>query len=91
VLLEFEKPVSIAQINGALGGEHVTVLGGADEAPSNVSIAGQDSVQVWAREDATRPNAIWIWAAADNLKIASLTAYEAGRAVAASRPSGKIQ
>jgi aspartate-semialdehyde dehydrogenase len=91
ILLEFEKPVSIVQINGALAGHHVAILGGADEAPSNVSIAGQDSVQVWAREDATRTNSLWLWAAADNLKIASLTAYEAGRAVAASRPSGKIQ
>jgi aspartate-semialdehyde dehydrogenase len=91
ILLEFEKSVSIPQMNGALAGDHIDVLGGADEAPSNVSIAGQESIQVWAREDATRPNSIWLWAAADNLKIAALTAYEAGRAVAASTPSGKIQ
>jgi aspartate-semialdehyde dehydrogenase len=69
----------------------VTVLGGADDAPSNVNIAGQETVQVWAREDASRENAVWLWAAADNLKIAALSAYETARTLAASRPSGKVQ
>jgi aspartate-semialdehyde dehydrogenase len=91
ILLELDRALSVVDINAALAGEHISVLGGADEAPSNVSIAGQDDIQVWAREDATRANAVWLWAAADNLKIAALTAYDAGRAVAASRPSGKIQ
>lgn len=91
VLLELDRRVSIVDVNGALAGEHVTVLGGADEAPSNVNIAGQETVQVWAREDASRENAIWVWAAADNLKIAALSAYEAARVLAASRPSGKVQ
>jgi aspartate-semialdehyde dehydrogenase len=91
LLLELERRVSIVDVNAALAGDHVTVLGGGDEAPSNVNIAGQDTVQVWAREDASRENAIWLWAAADNLKIAALSAYEAARALAASRPSGKVQ
>jgi aspartate-semialdehyde dehydrogenase len=91
ILLEFDRQVGVVDLNAALGGEHVSVVGGADEAPSNVSIAGQEDVQVWVREDVTRLNAMWVWAAADNLKIAGLTAYEAGIAVAASRPSGKVQ
>jgi aspartate-semialdehyde dehydrogenase len=91
LLLELDRRVGIVDVNAALAGEHVTVLGGADEAPSNVNIAGQETVQVWAREDASRENAVWLWAAADNLKIAALSAYEAARALAASRPSGKVQ
>lgn len=91
IFLELERQTSIVDINAALAGEHVTIVGGADEAPSNVSIAGQADIQVWARADATRDHAIWLWAAADNLKIAGITAHEAGIAVAASRPSGKVQ
>jgi aspartate-semialdehyde dehydrogenase len=91
ILLELQKPSAIPEVNAALAGEHVTIIGGADEPPSNVSIAGMDSIQVWARQDATRPEALWLWAAADNLKIAGLTACDAGRALAAARPTGKIQ
>jgi aspartate-semialdehyde dehydrogenase len=91
ILIELDRRASIVDVNAALAGEHVTVLGGGDEAPSNVNIAGQDTVQVWAREDASRENVIWLWAAADNLKIAALSAYEAARVLAASRPSGKVQ
>lgn len=91
VFLQFDRRPGIPDINAALGGDHITVLGGADDSPSNVNIAGQDTVHVWAREDASVENAIWLWAAADNLKIAALSAYEAGMAVAASRPSGKVQ
>ena len=91
VLLELNKPSGIAEINAALAGEHISIIGGADEPPSNVSIAGLDTIQVWVRQDATRPEAIWVWAAADNLKIAGLTACDAGRALLAARPTGKIQ
>lgn len=91
ILLEFEKRVSIVDVNAALAGDHVTILGGGDEPPSNVNIAGEETIHVWAREDTTREGAIWLWAAADNLRLAAIAAYEAGLAVAASRPSGKVQ
>jgi aspartate-semialdehyde dehydrogenase len=91
ILLEFEKRVSIVDVNAALAGDHVTILGGGDEPPSNVNIAGEETIHVWAREDTTREGAIWLWAAADNLRLSALAAYEAGLAVSASRPSGKVQ
>lgn len=91
ILVELDKKVSIVDMNAALTDDHITILGGGDDPPSNVNIAGQDSIHVWAREDATRENAIWLWVASDNLKLMALAAYEAGRAVAASRPSGKVQ
>jgi hypothetical protein len=56
-----------------------------------VNIAGEETIHVWAREDTTREGAIWVWAAADNLRLAAIAAYEAGLAVSASRPSGKVQ
>jgi aspartate-semialdehyde dehydrogenase len=91
ILLEFETRVSIVDVNAALAGDHVTILGGGDEPPSNVNIAGEETIHVWAREDTTREGAIWLWAAADNLRLAAVAAYEAGLAVSASRPSGKVQ
>jgi aspartate-semialdehyde dehydrogenase len=91
ILLEFENRVSIVDVNAALGGDHVKILGGGDEPPSNVNIAGEETIHVWAREDTTREGAIWVWAAADNLRLSALAAYEAGLAVSASRPSGKVQ
>jgi aspartate-semialdehyde dehydrogenase len=43
------------------------------------------------KPDAGHPNAFWLWAAADNLRIAAITAVECAESMAATRPTGKIQ
>ena len=88
---EFERKVSVEDFAVALKGEHVTIVGPDEESPSNVNAAGQDVILVSLRADAGRKNGIWVWAAADNLKISAITATECGSALVASRPSGKIQ
>ena len=60
-------------------------------APSNVNAAGQNEIQVSVLTDVGDPNAIWLWAAADNLRIAASTAVECAETMAASLPRGKIQ
>jgi aspartate-semialdehyde dehydrogenase len=91
VFLEMEHPVDLAALSQALAGDHVAIPGPADDAPSNVSSAGQADVQVSLKIDPTQPNGIWLWAAADNLRISALTAVDCAESMAATRPTGKIQ
>ena len=90
IFLQLDRHVRGEDFTLALQGEHVTITG-ADEAPSNVNVAGQESIQVAVRTDVSQANGLWLWAAADNLKIAALNAVECASSLMAARPSGKIQ
>ncbi len=89
--VETEEPAEIEGISKALAGEHVNITGLAEESPSNVNAAGQGDVLVSIRPDPNLANGLWLWAAADNLRIAAATAVECAENMAASRPKGKIQ
>ena len=89
--MQLDKGADIAAISAALAGEHVTITASTEDAPNNVSAAGQADVLVSVIPDATDPNSLWIWAAADNLRVAAATAVESAESLAASRPRGKIQ
>ena len=89
--LELDNPVQIAELIAALSGEHVDVLQGVEEAPSNVNAAGQEQIQVFVRSDAQNPNGFWLWVASDNLRIAALSAVECAENMIASRPRGTVQ
>jgi len=91
VYLEIEKPVAIGDLAQALSGEHIAVAQNPEETPTNVSAAGQGDILVSLTRDNHRENGIWIWAASDNLRIASLTAIECAETMTASRPRGQIQ
>ena len=86
-----ESPVEIEGISKALTGDHVTVMGLAEESPSNVNAAGQGDVLVSIQADTNLANGLWLWASADNLRIAASTAVECAENMAATRPKGKIQ
>ncbi len=91
--IELEKPVGDGEFAEALSGRHVTIApaGAAEEAPSNLSAAGQEQVQVAVRRDARNPSGMWLWAAADNLRIAALNAVECASSLALVRAGGTIQ
>jgi aspartate-semialdehyde dehydrogenase len=89
--VETASTADLEAITQALAGEHVNVTGSADEAPSNVNAAGQDAIEVSITADANQPNGFWLWAAADNLRVAAANAVECAESMAASRPRGKIQ
>jgi aspartate-semialdehyde dehydrogenase len=91
VHLEMENAPDVAALTQSLAGEHIVVSQVAEEAPSNVNAAGQGDVQVSVMPDSVQPNGIWLWAAADNLRIAATTAIECAESMVASRPKGKIQ
>jgi aspartate-semialdehyde dehydrogenase len=91
VFLEFESAVEAQSLSNVLAGDHVTVSSPEEDSPSNVSSAGQANVLVSVKNDPAQSNSIWIWAAADNLRISALTAVECAESMAATRPTGKIQ
>ncbi len=89
--LEYEQPVAVGDLAGALTGDHITITRLPEDSPSNVSAAGQDQVLVSLRRDAQQERGLWLWAAADNLRLAALTAAECAAALARMRPKGSIQ
>ena len=89
--LQLENTVDIAQISNALGGEHISLTPSSEEAPNNVNAAGQGDILVALVPDAADPNSVWIWATADNLRVAASIAVELAESMAAARPRGKIQ
>ena len=90
LFVELERAQAIGDLSHALEGEHVA-LTRLEDTPSNVSAAGQEDVLAWIRPDTQRENAFWIWAAADNLRLAALNAIECAQQMAGSRPSGTLQ
>ena len=89
--LEMEQPIALGDLSQALAGEHVTVARQTEDSPSNVNAAGQGDVLVSLARDDNHPNGVWIWAAADNLRIAAATAVECAETMTPTRPRGKIQ
>jgi aspartate-semialdehyde dehydrogenase len=89
--IEVDTPAQIEELTAAISGEHVDVLQGAEESPSNVNAAGQEQIQVFVRKDLQNANGFWLWAASDNLRIAALTAVECAESMIASRPRGTVQ
>jgi len=89
IYVELEKQVSAGAFAQAMAGEHLIITHMAQDSPSNVNVAGRDQILVSLRRDANQENGFWIWAAADNLKIASITAADCAAALAARPPARK--
>ena len=89
--IELEQLAHIEELTAAVSGEHVDVLQGGEESPSNVNAAGQEQIQVFVRPDSQSAKGFWIWAASDNLRIAALTAAECAESMIAARPRGTVQ
>jgi aspartate-semialdehyde dehydrogenase len=91
VFLEMESSSGVQALSQALAGDHVTIPAAEEDAPSNVSSAGQADILLSLKNDSVLPNAAWLWAAADNLRIAAVTAVDCAESMTATRPTGKIQ
>src|SRR4051812_20288116 len=78
VYIELEKKAAVGDLAQALAGEHVEIAR-AGESPNNVGASGEDNILVSLRRDAQRDNAFWIWAAADNFRIETLTSLAAAK------------
>ena len=91
IYMEMEQPVAIGDLTQALAGEHVTVTRQAEDSPSNVNAAGQGDILLSLTRDENNPTGMWLWAAADNLRIAAVSAVECAETMTPTRPRGKIQ
>lgn len=89
--LEMEQPADLPALSQALTGDHVALSSGEEDWPTNVSAAGQADIQLSLKLDPVQRNGVWIWAAADNLRISALTAVECAESLSTTRPTGKIQ
>ena len=90
--LEFDKEVLLGDVAKAIAGEHLEIVHPPEEeAPNNVGAAGQEAIMVQLRPDLEHPNGIWIWVAADNLRVQALNAIGSAEQLVASRPRGQVQ
>lgn len=91
IYVELEQQPEKGKVQEALAGEHVSLTTAPEDSPSNVNAAGQGQILLAVRPVADKPNAFWLWGAADNLKLAAITAVECAQALSMVRPSGKVQ
>ena len=94
MLVEIEKVSTVRELEAALAGDHIDVLTGESDPPSNLSAAGQEEILVRVREDSndgSKGTRFWIWMAADNLKLAALNSIACATELRRLRPSGKVQ
>lgn len=91
LFLEFDQAADVVETARVLTGDHTVVSAGEDDWPTNVGSAGQNEIHVTFKSDPVHPNGMWLWAAADNLRISALTAVECAESMTATRPIGKIQ
>ncbi|MFQ5777173.1 MAG: Asd/ArgC dimerization domain-containing protein [Terriglobia bacterium] len=84
VLVEFEGRVELSAVEQALQGRPLVVVP-QDEAPATVvDVAGREDIVVGpVLRDRNRPAAVWLWAVADNLRLAASTAVEIAEKVVA--------
>ena len=88
---DMPKEAELQNLAQTLAGDHIVVPGAEDDPASNVSAAGQGDILLSVKNDPSQPNGVWLWAAADNVRIAALTAVECAESMIATRPVGKIQ
>lgn len=70
--VEFEDSPPFSDLEEALSQEPLELRGEDVEAPNNVAVAGESGISIGAlAPDRNRANAIWFWAAADNLRISA--------------------
>jgi aspartate-semialdehyde dehydrogenase len=94
LLVELAKPTTVPQVEGALAGEHMDIVSGASDPPSNLSATGQEDVlvKVSSGSGGEGPGTrFWLWMAADNLKLAAQNAIACASELRRLRPSGKVQ
>ncbi len=96
IAVELERPVEIASLEEALGGEHVEMVLEDTDSPSNLAATGQDEVLVRLRPEplarnSTAASRLWLWAASDNLRVHAQNALACALDLRRIRPQGTVQ
>jgi aspartate-semialdehyde dehydrogenase len=72
--IEFEENPGPELVEDALSSERFDVRRQGTEPPNIVGIAGQDEIAVAVTLDRNEPQACWVWAVADNIRLAARNA-----------------
>jgi aspartate-semialdehyde dehydrogenase len=77
LFVETGQPVAPEKAGEALQGERVQMRRRSQGSPTQVEVAGSDDILVDSvTADPDRPNGLWIWAVADNLRLGAVNAVE---------------
>ena len=91
IYIDLASPVDQNELQAALSGDHVQITHSHDEEPSNVNVAGAEDILVSVRADVNRETGVWLWVAADNLRLIAITAIHCAEEMVATRPRGQVQ
>ena len=85
IWIDFERNPGAGALREALACAQIDVRGPDVEGPTNVGVAGQPGATVEVEDDRSQPSAAWIWAAADNYRIAADCAVDVVGSVVGAR------
>jgi aspartate-semialdehyde dehydrogenase len=96
IAVELERAVELSVLEEALNGEHVELILEDSDSPSNLAATGQSDVLVRLRpEPGARGSGaisrLWLWAAADNLRLHAQNAVACALDLRRLRPKGAVQ
>ncbi len=96
IAVELERPVEIGALEEALTGEHVELVLEDTDSPSNLAATGQNDILVRLRPELQGRNSnqasrLWLWAAADNLRLNAQNAVLCALDLRRIRPQGTVQ
>ena len=95
IFVELERPVEVSALEEALGGERVDLVLEDTDSPSNLAATGQNDVLVRLRPEiparGTAVSKLWLWAAADNLRLHVQNAVACALDLRRLRPQGLVQ
>jgi aspartate-semialdehyde dehydrogenase len=91
-----ERPVELVALEEALSGEHVDLVLEDTDSPSNLAATGQNDILVRLRIEPLIRNSsvasrLWLWAAADNLRLNAQNAVQCALDLRRLRPQGTVQ
>ena len=82
---EFEAQRPVEQLEAAFANLGVKIASGSEDAPTNVSVAGESEIQLARIEaDPSVENGVWLWGVADNLRLAATNAVRIAEELVAS-------
>ncbi len=77
LFVETGQPAAPEKVGEALQGERVQLRRRSQDSPTQVEVAGSDKILVDSvTADPDHPTGLWIWAVADNLRLAAVNAVE---------------
>ena len=96
IAVELDRPVEMFALEEALAGEHIDLVLEDTDSPSNLAATGQNDVLVRLRPEPLTRNSnlasrLWLWAAADNLRLNAQNAVQCALDLRRLRPQGTVQ